>query len=149
MNTHSPAARRVHGSVDAAWLGRSDQVTLGADPGQRPARRAFRQAAECYSVAASGLPVHGQVAAARGGGVMAEASMRRHTAIVTGANHGIGAATALVLGRRGCAVLCCFLRIDDAADPGTPQAYRTAAGKTLFLSPPRSGPPAAGHGRGG
>jgi NAD(P)-dependent dehydrogenase (short-subunit alcohol dehydrogenase family) len=35
------------------------------------------------------------------------------TAIVTGANHGIGAATAVALARRGCAVLCattCGLR---------------------------------------
>lgn len=47
-----------------------------------------------------------------------------HTAIVTGANHGIGAATALALARRGSAVLCTFLRVDDAPDPGTPQAYR-------------------------
>ena len=48
----------------------------------------------------------------------------RHTAIVTGANHGIGAATAEVLARRGCAVLCTFLRVEDPADPGTPQRYR-------------------------
>jgi 3-oxoacyl-[acyl-carrier protein] reductase len=48
----------------------------------------------------------------------------RHTAIVTGANHGIGAATAQALARRGCAVLCTFLRVDDPPDPGTPQAYR-------------------------
>lgn len=47
-----------------------------------------------------------------------------HTAIVTGANHGIGAATAEALAARGCAVLCTYLRIDDAPDPGTPQAYR-------------------------
>ncbi len=47
-----------------------------------------------------------------------------HTAIVTGANHGIGAATARALARRGCAVLCTYLRVDDPADPGTPQAYR-------------------------
>lgn len=51
-----------------------------------------------------------------------------HTAIVTGANHGIGAATALALGERGCAVLCAFLRIDDPPDPGTPQAYRDHRG---------------------
>jgi 3-oxoacyl-[acyl-carrier protein] reductase len=47
-----------------------------------------------------------------------------HTAIVTGANHGIGAATAKTLAQCGCAVLCTFLRIEDPADPGTPQAYR-------------------------
>jgi 3-oxoacyl-[acyl-carrier protein] reductase len=47
-----------------------------------------------------------------------------HTAIVTGANHGIGAATAETLARRGCAVLCTFLRVDDPADPGTPQQSR-------------------------
>ena len=47
-----------------------------------------------------------------------------HTAIVTGANHGIGAATASTLARNGCAVLCTFLRVSDPADPGTPQVYR-------------------------
>jgi 3-oxoacyl-[acyl-carrier protein] reductase len=50
--------------------------------------------------------------------------MTGHTAIVTGANHGIGAATAVALARQGCAVLCAFLRLDDPEDPGTPQAYR-------------------------
>src|SRR5215831_4742135 len=50
--------------------------------------------------------------------------MAGHTAIVTGANHGIGAATSAALARRGCAVLCTFLRVEDPADPGTPQAYR-------------------------
>ena len=49
---------------------------------------------------------------------------RRHTAIVTGANHGIGAATAQALARRGCAVLCTYLRLDDPEDPGIPQAHR-------------------------
>jgi 3-oxoacyl-[acyl-carrier protein] reductase len=43
---------------------------------------------------------------------------------VTGANHGIGAATAAALAQRGCAVLCTYLRIDDPADPGIPQPYR-------------------------
>jgi NAD(P)-dependent dehydrogenase (short-subunit alcohol dehydrogenase family) len=47
-----------------------------------------------------------------------------HTAIVTGANHGIGAATATALGRSGCAVLCTFFRVEDPVDPGVPQAYR-------------------------
>jgi 3-oxoacyl-[acyl-carrier protein] reductase len=50
--------------------------------------------------------------------------MSEHTAIVTGANHGIGAATAQALARRGCAVLCTFWRVEDPGDPGTPQAYR-------------------------
>lgn len=47
-----------------------------------------------------------------------------HTAIVTGANHGIGAATAAALAERGDAVLCAYWRVHDAADPGIPQAYR-------------------------
>jgi 3-oxoacyl-[acyl-carrier protein] reductase len=50
--------------------------------------------------------------------------MGDHTAIVTGANHGIGAATAVALARRGCAVLCTFFRIEDPVDHGVPQAYR-------------------------
>ena len=48
----------------------------------------------------------------------------RHTAIVTGANHGIGAATAQALARSGCAVLCTYLRVADPEDPGIPRAYR-------------------------
>jgi 3-oxoacyl-[acyl-carrier protein] reductase len=47
-----------------------------------------------------------------------------HTAIVTGANHGIGAATAATLARQGCAVLITYLRLRDEVDPGIPQAYR-------------------------
>jgi len=47
-----------------------------------------------------------------------------HTAIVTGANHGIGAATAVALGRQGCSVMCTYLRIEHPADPGLPQSYR-------------------------
>lgn len=50
--------------------------------------------------------------------------MTAHTAIVTGANHGIGAATAVALAQRGCAVLCTFLRLVDPPDSGVPQAYR-------------------------
>ena len=49
--------------------------------------------------------------------------MTPHTALVTGANHGIGAATALALARGGCAVLCSYLRI-DADDPGASPDYR-------------------------
>jgi 3-oxoacyl-[acyl-carrier protein] reductase len=46
-------------------------------------------------------------------------------AIVTGANHGIGAATAIALARRGAGVLVSFLRVDvPDDDPGRPQVYR-------------------------
>ena len=49
---------------------------------------------------------------------------KHHTAIVTGANHGIGAAAAAALAARGCAVLCTYLRVDEPA-PGLPAAYRS------------------------
>jgi 3-oxoacyl-[acyl-carrier protein] reductase len=52
------------------------------------------------------------------------AGLAGHTAIITGANHGIGAATAVALAARGCAVLCAFWRVRDEVDPGIPQAYR-------------------------
>ena len=50
--------------------------------------------------------------------------MAGHVAIVTGANHGIGAATSMLW--RDVAVRCCApsCGVDDPADPGTPQAYR-------------------------
>jgi 3-oxoacyl-[acyl-carrier protein] reductase len=55
-------------------------------------------------------------------------------AIVTGANHGIGAAVARRLAARGAGVLLTYLRLDDAPDPGVPEAYRRsrAAGATAL-----------------
>jgi 3-oxoacyl-[acyl-carrier protein] reductase len=64
-----------------------------------------------------------------------------HTAIVTGANHGIGAATAAALARHGCAVLCTFFRVEDPVDPGVPQAYldRRAGAADAVLAEIRAG----------
>jgi 3-oxoacyl-[acyl-carrier protein] reductase len=44
-------------------------------------------------------------------------------AIVTGANHGIGAATAVALANHGARVLLTYLRVDDSADD-VPETYR-------------------------
>jgi 3-oxoacyl-[acyl-carrier protein] reductase len=53
-----------------------------------------------------------------------ESAGKHHTAIVTGANHGIGAAAAAALAASGCAVLCTYLRVDEPESPGLPPAYR-------------------------
>jgi 3-oxoacyl-[acyl-carrier protein] reductase len=45
-------------------------------------------------------------------------------ALVTGANHGIGAATAVSLAGAGAAVLVTYLALEDAPDAGIPDAYR-------------------------
>lgn len=45
-------------------------------------------------------------------------------AIVTGANHGIGAATTRLLAANGARVLVSALRIDEPVDPAIPEAYR-------------------------
>jgi 3-oxoacyl-[acyl-carrier protein] reductase len=50
-------------------------------------------------------------------------------ALVTGGNHGIGAAAASVLAARGAAVLVSFLRVRDEVDPGVPGRYRENRGR--------------------
>ncbi|MGH9891089.1 MAG: SDR family NAD(P)-dependent oxidoreductase [bacterium] len=45
-------------------------------------------------------------------------------ALVTGANHGIGAATARALAGCGAGVLISYLRVSDSADSGLPETYR-------------------------
>jgi 3-oxoacyl-[acyl-carrier protein] reductase len=45
-------------------------------------------------------------------------------ALVTGANHGIGAATAERLAAGGAKVVLTYLRLFDDPDPVTPEAYR-------------------------
>ena len=49
--------------------------------------------------------------------------LRTHVAIVTGANHGIGAATARMLASCGAGVLMTYLRIAGEVDSGLPESY--------------------------
>ena len=51
-------------------------------------------------------------------------SLQGHVALVTGANHGIGAATARALAERGAAVVASYLRIADPGNRGGPEVYR-------------------------
>lgn len=61
---------------------------------------------------------------------MPETPSTSHVAVVTGANQGIGAATARALAARGIAVLCTYLRTDEPADPSSPDRYHTARAAT-------------------
>ncbi len=54
---------------------------------------------------------------------MALFDLTGHVAIVTGANHGIGAATARMLSDCGARVFVTYLRLADVDGPGMPEAY--------------------------
>ncbi len=47
-----------------------------------------------------------------------------HVALITGANHGIGAATARKLAGCGASVLLSYLRLEDEPDDAVPEANR-------------------------
>jgi 3-oxoacyl-[acyl-carrier protein] reductase len=49
---------------------------------------------------------------------------RRPVALVTGANHGIGAATAVALARAGARVALTYLEVHDDPDPAQPETHR-------------------------
>ncbi|MET0416133.1 MAG: SDR family NAD(P)-dependent oxidoreductase [Actinoplanes sp.] len=53
-----------------------------------------------------------------------------HVALVTGANHGIGAATAEAPAAAGCSVLCAYWVVEDGPDPAVPDAYRIGRART-------------------
>ena len=57
---------------------------------------------------------------------LATLDLTNHVAIVTGANHGIGAVTASALAKCGASVLVTYLRLSDEDDPGIPEIYRNS-----------------------
>ena len=67
--------------------------------------------------------------------------LRDHVALITGANHGIGAATARVLAEGGAAVVVSYLRIPDSGDRDVPAMYRRnrAADASDLLATIRAG----------
>ena len=60
---------------------------------------------------------------------MAGRPLEGRVAVVTGANHGIGAATAVELARLGADVAVSFLRLGPLADPSLPAAYDQHRGR--------------------
>ena len=58
------------------------------------------------------------------GSNMTSETLASRVAVVTGGNHGIGAATACALAARGARVLVSYLRLQDPADAAIRQTYR-------------------------
>lgn len=58
-----------------------------------------------------------------------EQTLAGHVAVITGANHGIGAATAVALAARGAAVVLTYLRLGDTGDPASTATYRGNRGR--------------------
>ena len=60
---------------------------------------------------------------------MIDPGLSGKVALVTGGNHGIGAACALALAAQGCAVLIQYLRLPESATHGAGEAYRASRGR--------------------